>query len=78
MKTNDIIICIDSTNCALTIGKGYVVKRSYRYQDTKNVYEVCVERNDLGNMHRYNSSRFMPLDKYIELKIEEGLNEQVN
>lgn len=75
MKEGDIVICIDSSDHGkkqkLTYGKGYTIKRIDNYK----LNSIISITNDSGVIGIYNLNRFVTLDKWREIRLNEILEE---
>lgn len=69
-KKDEIIICIINSRASLTIGKEYKVTRADR---GGNPYIV----NDVGDDLYYSAVRFIGLDEFRRIKLEQ-LNKSIN
>ena len=81
LKEGDIVICIDSADHSsdplffhsrrLTYGKEYTIKRIGNYKLNSSISIT----NDIGMIGIYNLKRFVTIDKWREIRLNEILEE---
>ena len=78
-KKGEIVVCVINSRATLTIGKEYLIKDVFFYDDysddhdNEKTYCDLTLNNDNGVEHRYDSFRFMSKSNFREFKINEIL-----